>query len=93
MKRLLQTDTNSSTSQSSKKPRRQVSLTTFNKWQVQFERDYQAMTWLRCEVSKENPNLVETLWCYACRSYEEMITGMKNFSSKWIVVLQIIRLV
>ena len=34
----------------SKKPkRRQVSLTTFTKWQAQLEREHQTMTWLRCD--------------------------------------------
>ena len=35
-----------------KKPRRrQVTLTTFKKWQVQLEREHQMMTWLRTRIT------------------------------------------
>ena len=67
---------------SSKK--RNITVTTFNKWKSQFERDYSTLSWLRCDVSKEDKTAVETLWCEACRKHEDRITGMKNFSKAWI---------
>ena len=67
---------------SSKK--RKVTLSTFNKWKAQFERDHSTLSWLRCDVCKEDKTVVEVLWCEACRKYEDGITGMKNFSKAWI---------
>ena len=74
----------SSSSSSSKKPKRQVSVATFDKWRREYERDYQAMSWLRCDVDQQNKSLVAQLWCDACRNHEGAITGMKNFSKAWI---------
>ena len=42
---------------SSKK--RKVTVTTFNKWKTQFERDHQILLWLRCDVNKEDKTVVE----------------------------------
>ncbi len=67
---------------SSKK--RNVTVTTFNKWKTQFERDHSTLSWLRCDVSKEDKTVIEMLWCEACRKHEDGITGMKNFSKAWI---------
>ena len=67
---------------SSKK--RKVTLSTFNKWKAQFERDHSTLSWLRCDICKEDKTVVEVLWCEACRKYEDGITGMKNFSKAWI---------
>ena len=72
----------SALSTSSKK--RKVTVTTFNKWKTQFERDYNTLSWLHCDVGKEDKTIVEVLWCEACRKHEERITGMKNFSRVWI---------
>ena len=55
---------------------------TFNKLKIQFDRDYDSLSWLRCETSDNA--LVENLWCHACRKYESAITGLKNFSNAWI---------
>ena len=74
--------TDSIRDKSLKKEKRQVTLATFNKWQLQFDRNYNSLSWLRCETNDNT--LVEKLWCHACRKYESSITGMKNFSSTWI---------
>ena len=74
--------TDSSRDKSLKRQKRQITLSTFNKWQVQFDRDYSSLSWLRCDT---NDNvLIDKLWCHACTKYESYITGMKNFSSAWI---------
>ena len=67
---------------SSKK--RNVTVTTFNKWKSQFQCDYSTLSWLRCNVSKEDKTVVETLWCEACRKHEDRTTGMKSFFKVWI---------
>ena len=72
----------SAPSTSSKK--RKVTVTTFNKWKTQFERDHNTLSWLQCDISKEDKTVVETLWCEVCKKHEGKITGMKNFSRAWI---------
>ena len=79
---MKMTLTNCLCDKSPKTPRRQISLVTFNKWKVQFDRDYDSLSWLRCETSDNM--VVENLWCHACRKYESTITGLKNFSNAWI---------
>ena len=74
----------SSSASSSKSKKRKVSIHTFNKWQLQYEREHWTLSWLRCDVDKRDRTSVETLWCEACRQHESSITGMKNFSSAWI---------
>jgi hypothetical protein len=61
--------------------RRKVTITTFNK---QLERDHQTLSWLRCDVNKEDKMVVETLWCESCRKHEDGIKGTKTFSRAWI---------
>ena len=61
--------------------RRQVTITTFKKWQTQHEKEYQTLSWLRCD-SDSRKLLV---WRAACKKYEDKIRGVKNFSSAWIV--------
>ena len=74
--------TDSIRDKSLKKEKRQVTLAIFNKWQLQFDRDYNSLSSLRCETNDNA--FVEKLWCHACRKYESSITGMKNFSSALI---------
>ena len=64
--------------------KRKVTVTTFNKRKTQFESEHSTLSWLRCDVCKDNKAAVEVLWCEACRKYEDRITGMKNFSKAWI---------
>lgn len=35
-------------------------------------------------MDKSNPGVVDTLWCYVCRTKEAKIIGMKNYSDVWI---------
>ena len=64
-----------------KKVKRNIPLTTFNKWQIQFDREFSSLSWLQCDKDSTD-SFVETLWCVACRKFESSIEGMKNF---WIV--------
>ena len=50
---------------------------------MQFEREHNTLSWLRCNVNKNDNTVVELLWCEACRTQEDKITGMKN-SAAWI---------
>ena len=77
--------TAASTSQdSAKKAKRQVSVLTYKKWQTNYEQEYQTLSWLRCDVNERDKSLVGLLWCAVCRRFEERIRGVMNFSNVWI---------
>ena len=57
-----------------------LSMNTFKKWQRQFNREHETLSWLRCTKDKQNRSLVEFLWCEVCREYESRICSSKNFS-------------
>ena len=69
---------------SSKKERRQVTRATFEKWQREFEKEHQSMSWLRCEVEKTDKNIVSKLFCLVCQKYEDRIQSVKHFLAAWI---------
>ena len=84
----LQTFLSASTSSSSatmppKKAQRQVVLSTFEKWQHNYDPDHQTLSWLRCDTDKADRNLVTLLWCSVCRDYQDKIRSLKNYSSAW----------
>ena len=67
-----------------KQPKRQVSKDTFLKWQRNYEKEHQSMTWLRASMDQQDKSVVSTLWCVVCREYENRICGYRNFSRTWI---------
>ena len=69
---------------SHKKAKRQVTIATFEKWQRNYDRQYQTMTWLKYERDATNRDLVATLWCSVCRQYKDRLCSMKNYSDVWI---------
>ena len=69
---------------SEKKAKRQVGMSTCEKWQREFDREYQSLLWLRCDKDEANRSLVATLYCKVCRQFEDRIRGMCNFSSAWV---------
>jgi len=76
--------TSSGDSSSSKAPKRQISYTTFQKWQVQYNNEHKTLTWLRCDKDTGDARVVSLLWCEVCRRYERKICSQKNFSKGWI---------
>ena len=44
--------------------KRKVTMTTFNKWKIQFERYHSTLSWLHCDVTKEDKMVVE---CYGVK--------------------------
>ena len=68
---------------SSKKVRRQVAVVTFKKWQSQFELEHQSLSWLRCDICKDNRGLIDKLWYELCK-YEHSIQSLNNVSRAWI---------
>ena len=50
-----------------KRQKRQVTVATFKKWQLQHEQT------LRCDFDNGNREMVTLLWCDACRKHEKRI--------------------
>ena len=80
--------------QSPEKNRRSVKYDTFKKWQSNVDAEMQTLTWLdlNCvaELSSKN-QIVKQLKCKICSKYQERITGIRNFSDKWIVGADCVR--
>ncbi len=68
----------------SKRTKRQVTVATCEKWQRDFNRDYQSLLWLRYDVDKADRSLVDTLYCEVCRTYKDKIRFIRNFSGVWV---------
>ena len=66
---------------SKKAPKRQVTKSTFEKWQREHEQQHSTLSWLRCELDRDKVHVV-SLSCAACKKYEPYI--VKNFSKAWI---------
>ena len=79
-KRSIDVSANGSDNQP-KKPRRTVSVATFQKWQKQQDMEHRTLLWLRCDKQQN----VTSLWCQTCRKFESKICGTENFSDAWIV--------
>ena len=74
----------SSSSDAIKKQKRQMTVSTFNRWQSQYNREHCTLAWLRCDKDTEDRKMVSTLWCAVCRKYEQFLVGHRNFSKAWI---------
>ena len=70
-------------SSGSKAAKRQVTKTTFKKWQRQFDCEHQTLSWLHCDLDRVKVH-VATLWCEACKKHEHSVQSLKNFSRVWI---------
>ena len=69
----------SDSSMADKKKRRQVSVATFKRWQNEYEKEYQSLSWLHCMTDEHDPSLVNTSTCAVCTRFEANIRGLKNF--------------
>ena len=67
-----------------KKAKRQVAISTFEKWQLNYDREHQTLTWLKCDRDTRDKDVVALLWCSACREYQGKICSLKNYSQAWI---------
>lgn len=57
------------------------------------DRDYQTMSWLDCTSEKDGgKKVVNQLKCKVCSDFAERIRGSKNFSDKWIIGADSVRL-
>ena len=66
--------------------RQRVDYATFQKWQRDLDREYQTLSWLDCSTEKERgKKVVDKLKCKACSEFVDRIRSRKNFSDKWVV--------
>ena len=56
-----------------KRSKRQVSLQCFKKWQSFYDKEYQTLSWLKCDVDQDDKTSVHLLWCAVCRQFEDYI--------------------
>ena len=49
-----------------KKGKHQVIISKFDKWQRNFDLEYQKLMWLRCDRDEQDRSLIALLWCSAC---------------------------
>ena len=72
--------------------KRRVSYDTFTKWQRDYDRELQTLTWLDCQSEFDHGKKVVTkLSCSVCAKYRDKIKGRKNFSDKWIMGAESLR--
>ena len=72
--------------------KRSVSYSTYVKWQHEFDKECQTISWLDCDVTgKEAKRIVDRLKCKVCLKYKSRIESRRNYSDKWLVGAESIR--
>ena len=65
--------------------KRKVAYSTFQKWERDFDREYETITWLDCKTSvKGGTKVVKKLKCTVCTMFYSCILCKRNFSDQWI---------
>ena len=67
--------------------KRQVTKAMFDKWQQEYERDNQTLSWLHCDLEQDKCH-VDSLYCAVCRKYEDSLQFLKTFQRPGSLVLQ-----
>ena len=62
----------------------QIPVMWFEKWQSAYDKEYQTLLWLKCDVDQDDKLSVDLLWCAICRQFEDFIHSTKNFSEAWV---------
>ena len=61
-----------------------VSVSTFEKWQCEFDHKHQSVLRLRCEKDVMNHLLVATVCCGVCRRFKNRVRGVCDISQAWL---------
>ena len=76
-----------------KAKKQRVEYTMFQKWQRELDRECQTMSWLLCTSEKDGgKKMVSQLKCKVCIDFADRIRSSKNFSDKWIVGADSVRI-
>jgi hypothetical protein len=78
------TSLESTSGPNSKKAKRQVSVTTVQRWQTNFDKEHQTLMWLRFKKEKHDKSQVSLLFCEVCKQYESHLKAWKGYSSTWV---------
>ncbi len=79
--------------ESSSTKKRKVEYVTFQKWRRDLDRDHQTLLWLNCSSEKNGGKVFVThLSCKTCTEFVEKIRSRKNFSDRWIVAAESVRI-
>ena len=72
--------------------RRTVTVTTFHKWQEDFDKELKTVTWLEYESELESgKKVVKKLKCSVCTKFQVKILSRRNYSDRWIVGVDSVR--
>ena len=82
-RKCLASATSDSGNSATKKAKRQLAVSPFEKWQHNYNKNHQSLTWLKCDVDTQNKNCVAVLWC-SVRRVQSRICSMKNYSQACI---------
>ena len=77
------------TSEGGKK--RRVSYSTYIKWQREFDKECQTISWLDCDTIGKGKRTVDRLKCKVCLKYKSRIESRRNYSDKWLVGAESVR--
>ena len=73
--------------------KRRVVYGTFQKWRKHLDCECLTVSWLDCTNEKVNSKtVVSKLKCNVCSKFEHNIKGRKNFSDKWILGADSVRI-
>ena len=61
----------------------QVTKATFDKWQHEYEKDHQTLSWLRCDLERNKRTWRLSIRA-VCRKYEDSLQSLNSFSRAWI---------
>ena len=83
-RKCLASATSNSGNSATNKAKRLLAVSTFEKWQRNYNKNHQSLMWLKCDVDTPNKDYIAVLWCSICREYKSKICSMKNYSQAWI---------
>lgn len=76
-------------SESCNTKRGKVSLATYHKWRMELDRECKTLSWLEC---RNQENCRKAFKCKVCIQYHLSIESRRNFSNKWIVGADSVRI-
>ena len=82
-RKCLASATSDSGNSATKKTKRQLAVSTLEKWQRNYDKNHHSLTWLKCDMDTQNKDYVGLL-CSVYQEYKSKICSMNNYSPAWI---------
>ena len=81
----LASSTSDSDNSATKKAKHQLSVSTLEKWQRNYDENHHSLTWLKCDVDTQNKdNVASSFVVFGLPRVQKKISLMKNCSPAWI---------